>query len=64
MVEGIMGKKCEQVCKLYVYIVPFIIISNISGLFGLRSPTADYGVTLCLGLITFVLIQFNGIKKK
>ena len=29
----------------------------------MRPPTADYGVTLCLGLITFVLIQFNGIKK-
>ena len=42
---------------------PGIIISNISGLFGLRPPTAEYGVTLCLGLITFILVQFNGIKK-
>ena len=41
----------------------FLIISNIAGLFGLRPPTADYGVTLSLGLITFVLIHFNGIKK-
>ena len=41
----------------------FLIISNIAGLFGLRPPTADYGVTLSLGLITFFLIHFNGIKK-
>ena len=40
----------------------FILISNISGLFGLRPPTADYGVTLPLGLITFALIQYNNIK--
>ncbi|QNM07029.1 F0F1 ATP synthase subunit A [Qiania dongpingensis] len=40
----------------------FILICNLSGLLGLRGPTADYGVTLCLGLITFVLIQYNGIK--
>ena len=33
-----------------------------SGLFGLRPPTADYGITLPLGLITFALIQYNGIK--
>lgn len=40
----------------------FILLSNVAGLFGLRSPTADYGVTLPLGIITFVMIQFNGFK--
>ena len=40
----------------------FILLSNISGLFGLRPPTADYGVTLALGLITFTLITFNKFK--
>lgn len=40
----------------------FILVSNISGLFGLRPPTADYGVTLALALITFVLIHYNGFK--
>jgi len=28
----------------------------------LRPPTADYGVTLALGLITFTLIHFNKFK--
>lgn len=40
----------------------FLIFSNLSGLLGLRGPTADYGVTFCLGMITFCLIQYNGIK--
>ena len=40
----------------------FILISNISGLFGLRPPTADYGVTLPLALLSFVLIHFNQFK--
>ena len=40
----------------------FIFLSNISGLFGLRPPTADYGVTLPLGLLTFGIIQYNNIK--
>lgn len=40
----------------------FILFANISGLVGLRSPTADYGVTLSLALITFVLIHYNGFK--
>nr|WP_167957732.1 F0F1 ATP synthase subunit A [Anaerosporobacter faecicola] len=40
----------------------FILLSNISGLFGLRPPTADYGTTLALALITFVMIHYNGFK--
>ncbi len=40
----------------------FLPFANLAGLFLLRPPTADYGVTLPLGLITFVLIQYNGIK--
>ena len=37
-------------------------MSNISGIFGLRPPTADYGTTLALGLITFCMIWFNKVK--
>lgn len=40
----------------------FILLSNLSGLFGLRPPTADYGTTLALALITFVMIHYNGFK--
>lgn len=40
----------------------YILLSNISGLFGLRPPTADYGTTFSLALITFVMIQYNNLK--
>lgn len=40
----------------------FILLSNLSGLLGLRAPTADFGVTFALALITFVLIHYNGFK--
>lgn len=40
----------------------FIWLSNTSGLFGQRNPTADYGTTLALALITFTLIQIYEIK--
>lgn len=63
MVDGIMGKNANRFVNYLSTLFLFIIISNIAGLFGLRPPTADYGVTVCLGLITFVLIHFNGIKK-
>lgn len=63
MVDGIMGKNANKFVNYISTLFLFIIISNLSGLFGLRPPTADYGVTVSLGVITFVLVQFNGIKK-
>ncbi len=63
MVKGIMGDNARRFVNYLSTIFVFILISNISGLLGLRPPTADYGVTLPLGLITFALIHYNGIKK-
>lgn len=42
----------------------FLIVSNLSGLIGIRPATADYGVTLMLALISFILIQIHGIKSE
>ena len=58
-----MGEKHGLKFSNYIgTIFAFILLANISGLFGLRPPTADYGVTLGLALITFVLIHYNGFK--
>lgn len=62
VVEGVMGKNARKFQNYIGTIFIFILVSNISGLVGLRPPTADYGVTLALGLITFVLIHFNQFK--
>lgn len=62
MITGVMGKSAPKFLNYISTIFIFILISNISGIFGLRAPTADYGVTLPLGLISFCLIFFNKIK--
>lgn len=56
MVDSTMGKNGKNFRNYIGTIFIFIIISNISGLFGLRPPTADYGTTLPLGLLSFTLI--------
>lgn len=40
----------------------YIFLSNISGLFGIEPPTANYSVTLTLAAITVILIEVNAIK--
>ncbi len=62
IVDGPMGKAAPKFYNYIGTIFIFILFSNISGLLGLRPPTADYGVTLPLGVLTFVLIHFNKIK--
>ena len=63
MVYGTMGKVAAPKFVNYIStIFIFILMSNISGLFSLRPPTADYGTTLALALITFFMIRFNKAK--
>lgn len=63
LVVSNMGKKHGPKFANYIgTLAIFILLSNISGVLGLRAPTADYGVTLPLALITFVMIQYNGFK--
>jgi len=63
MVKGSMGSKTAVKYRNYIgTLFIFLLISNISGLLGLRPPTADYGVTFPLGIITFILIQYNNVK--
>ncbi|MBO5094907.1 MAG: F0F1 ATP synthase subunit A [Lachnospiraceae bacterium] len=62
MVESVMGKNAVKFANYIGTIFIFIFLSNISGLFGLRPPTADYGVTFPLGVMTFAIIHFNKFK--
>lgn len=62
MAEGSMGKWAPGFRNYIGTIFIFILVSNLSGLLGLRPPTADYGTTLALGLISFSVIHFNQFK--
>ncbi len=63
MVLDNMGKTLAPKFRNYLGSVFLLIITcNLSGLFGLRPPTADFGVTFPLALITFFMIQYQGFK--
>ena len=63
MVADSMGSKNAVKFRNYVgSLFIFILICNLSGILGLRPPTADFGVTFPLALITWFMIQFNGFK--
>ena len=54
-VEDALGKDGAKKYINYIGVLfMYIFFCNTSGIFGLRPPTADFGTTLCLALITFV----------
>lgn len=63
-VDSSMGKAGKKYINYIGTLFIFVLFSNISGLFGLRPPTADYGTTLCIALVTFVMIQYAAIRYK
>ena len=62
LVSSTMGWSAYKFRNYIGTIFIFILFSNISGLFGLRPPTADYGVTFPLGVLTFTLITVCKFK--
>lgn len=62
LVGSTTGKVSRRFANYIGTLFLFLFISNISGLVGLRPPTAYYGFTLPLGLISFVIIFYNKIK--
>lgn len=62
MVHTVMGDNAKKFANYIGTVFAFILFSNFSALLGLRSPTADYGVTFALGIMTFILIQYVNIK--
>lgn len=64
MAHGILGGNARRFVNYIGTIFIFILFSNLSGLLGLRAPTADYGVTFLLGMVTFFIVNYQGIKNR
>lgn len=64
MAQGVMGPHSSRFINYIGSIFIFIFVCNLSGLLGLRNPTADYGVTFLLGLFTFLIVNFQGFKNR
>jgi len=61
-VRNSAGEKLMYLGGWFFMAFVFILISNLSGLVGLRAPTADWNTTFPFALVTFMLIQILGFK--
>lgn len=64
LVESNMGTEWAYMTPFIATVFAFSCCSSVMSVTGLRSPTADFSVTLAMALVTFTLIQFYQLKFK
>lgn len=57
-----VGERLMPIGTWFFSAFTFILISNISGVVGLRPPTADWATTFAFAFATFLFIQYYGMK--
>lgn len=63
-VKGMLGDGAAEYSTYLETILLYIGLSNIIGLLGMKPPTKDLSVTIALALMSIVLIEAAGIRKK
>jgi F-type H+-transporting ATPase subunit a len=64
LIKVTLGEKRNEFIPYIGTLALYLLVANLVGLIALRPPTADLSTTLALALITFVLTQIEGVKKK
>lgn len=64
MCKTILGKNYRRIAPYITTLAIFLFVANIAGLFGLTPPTASVSCTVTLGIMSFTIIQFSGIRSQ
>lgn len=58
-----MGSEYESFVPYIGTLMIYLLILNLTGLLGVKPPTADLSVTVSLAITTFLVVNLNAIKK-
>ena len=62
--DDLLGKDGRAYIPYLITVVIYIGIANMIGLFGMKSPMKDLNVTASLAVMSIVLVEIAGIRKK
>lgn len=62
--DDLLGKDGRPYIPYLVTVVIYIGVANIIGLFGFKSPTKDLNVTATLAVMSIIVVEIAGIRKK
>lgn len=61
---NILGEDAKKYTPYLITVLLYISISDVFGIFGFKPPTKDFNVTIALALMSIVLVQIAGIRKR
>lgn len=64
LVKSAAGEDFMVLGNWFFMVFLFILVSNLSGMIGMRAPTADWATTFAFAMATFILIQAMGIARR
>ncbi|MCR5754098.1 MAG: F0F1 ATP synthase subunit A [Acetatifactor sp.] len=64
LITGMVGEEGKEYVPYLATVLLYIGLANVIGLFGLKPPTKDMNVTVALALMSIILIEAAGIRKK
>ncbi|MGL4950270.1 MAG: F0F1 ATP synthase subunit A [Mycoplasma sp.] len=62
MVVDTFGVRFVKATPYFLFLISFLVLSNIFAIFGLKEPTTSYSVPLTLGLITWITSIVCAVK--
>ncbi len=62
--EGILGEAGKKYVPYLATVAIYIGCANLIGLLGFKPPTKDLNVTAALALMSIVLIEYSGLRRK
>lgn len=62
--EGTIGENGRAYIPYLMSVAIYIGIANLIGLLGFKPPTKDMNVTVALALMSIILIEVSGVRKK
>ena len=64
-IEGILGRKGRRYVHVYGTFFLFILAANLVGLLpGFSPPTSDFNITFALGVTSFLVYNYYGVRAK
>ena len=62
--EDLLGKDGRAYIPYLITVIIYIGFSNMVGLFGFKPPTKDMNVTVTLAVMSIILVEIAGVRKK
>ena len=62
--EDLLGKDGRAYIPYLITVIIYIGFSNMVGLFGFKPPTKDMNVTVTLAVMSIILVETAGVRKK